>query len=272
MADIDEPLHREAAGAKAGTNPMFGEWQRKFEFAPVPHGDGGSKRSAFQKQILANLADVRWMYSNEVRLEIVLYLDIQDILETSDTADFDNYAKSILDGLKGPHGIMFDDTQVQSLGLSWLDTYDEYYFTVGARSSPDDFIMKPVEFYEMPNGLWFPHSKTFWNDGDPTAVGDSNHFLDLTISELMSGATKQLRHKLRTSGHNRLQAYQTSRWISSNKRGYHRSRIDGFVQHPRREWQARRQEWLATADGQKAKPRLDGIRETFDNMVKALST
>jgi hypothetical protein len=76
MTDIDEPFHREAAGAKAGINPMFGEWQRKFEFAPVPHGDGGSKRSAFQKQILANLTDARWMYSNEVRLEIVLYLDI----------------------------------------------------------------------------------------------------------------------------------------------------------------------------------------------------
>ena len=165
---------------------------------------------------------------------------------------------------------LFDDTQVQSLGLSWLDTHDESYFTVDARSSPDDFIMKPVEFYEMPNGLWFPHSNTLWNDGNPMAAGELNHYRDLTISEVMSGANKQLRHKLRTAGNNRLQAYQTSRRISSNKRGYHRSRIEGFVQHPRGEWQARRQEWLATAEGQKAKTSIEGIRGTFDNMVKAL--
>jgi hypothetical protein len=45
-------------------------------------------------------------------------------LETSDTADLDNYAKSILDGLKGPDGILLDDTQVQTLIISYIDNYE----------------------------------------------------------------------------------------------------------------------------------------------------
>lgn len=269
--DIDEPFFREAAGAKAGINPMFGEWQKKFMFAPVPHGDGGSKRMAFQKQILGELTGIKWIYANELRLEITLHLDVQTILETSDTADLDNYAKSILDGLKGPDGIMLDDTQVQSLGLSWLDTYNDPYFVVEARSSPDDFLMKPVEFYEMPNGLWYPHSKNLWNDGNPIPVNELNHFADLTTSEVMSGASKRLRHQLRAAGKDRLEAYQISRLIASSKRGYHRSRIEGFVQHSRKKWEEQRAQWLAKAEGQALKPVLDGIRETYEKLVQAIS-
>jgi len=159
---------------------------------------------------------------------------VQDILETSETADLDNYAKAILDGLKGPGGIMFNDTQVQSLGLSWLDTYDAPYFTVEARSSPDDFILKPVEFFEMPDRLGYPHSKLLWDQDGPKALSEQqsphisqarlpqeatliwdspctraserDHYFDLCLTEMMSSAKKRFRMALRSAGQNRLRA------------------------------------------------------------------
>jgi hypothetical protein len=102
-ASYEDALSIEKAGSDAGLNPMFGEWQHTFPFAPVPYGDGGAKRAAFRAAILAQLKN-RWIYSHEIQLEITLNLDVQTVLETSETADLDNYAKAILDGLKGPGG------------------------------------------------------------------------------------------------------------------------------------------------------------------------
>jgi hypothetical protein len=272
--DIDAPFEIEAEGARQGVNPMFGEWQHTFPFAPVPHGDGGSKTRAFQQKIQAELINVKWLYSHEVRIEITLHLDVQDILETSETADLDNYAKAILDGLKGPGGIMFDDTQVQSLGLSWLDTYDAPYFTVEARSSPDDFVLKPVEFFEMPDRLWYPHSKLLWDQNGPKAASERDHYFDLCLTEMMSSTKKRFRMALRSAGQNRLRAYQNSNPLTSAKRGYHKSRIDpGFTMHALRDWQRDREAWrTANAEAVKGIDEIiDRLRQNYDRLIAAVN-
>jgi hypothetical protein len=176
----EDPITLERTGCKAGLNPMFGEWQHRFPFAPVPYADGGAKRRVFRATMQSQLSN-KWIYSHNVQLEITLYLDVQTILETSDTADLDNYAKAILDGLKGPQGIMLDDTQVQSLVISWLDGYGKPSFTIETKASPDDFVIKPVEFYEMPDGLWYPHSRLVWSNGGEAALSDMEVFADLSI-------------------------------------------------------------------------------------------
>jgi hypothetical protein len=43
--------------------PMFGDWQHRVRFAPVPYGDGGAKRAAFRKAIQAELAN-KFFYIN----------------------------------------------------------------------------------------------------------------------------------------------------------------------------------------------------------------
>lgn len=143
--DPEAAFDYEAKGARAGLNPMFGDWQKRFDFAPVSYAAGGAKCAAFRDAIQQTL-DNRFFYSSEVRLDIVLHLDVQTVLETDETADVDNYAKAILDGLKGPRGILFDDTQVQALSIYWLDSYgrDKSYFTISISGSPDDFMLKPV--------------------------------------------------------------------------------------------------------------------------------
>jgi Endodeoxyribonuclease RusA len=272
--DKDAPLKVEAALARQGINPMFGEWRHRFGFSPVPHGGGGGKALKFQQKIREDLINIKWLYSHEVRLEITLHLDVQDILETSDTADLDNYAKAILDGLKGPGGIMFDDTQVQSLGVSWLDTYDEPYFTVEAKSSPDDFILKPIEFFEMPDDLWYPIALQFWTQDGPKSSTELERYFGLCITEMMSVVKKRYRMALRKAGNDRLRAYQNSLFLSSAKRGYHKSRIDtGFTMHKLRDWQVTRDEWRS-ANPEAAKgidDKLAGPRQAFDSLTALLN-
>ncbi len=168
--DPQAAFDHEANGARAGLNPMFGDWQKRFDFAPVSYVAGGAQRAAFRDAIQQAL-DNKFFYSNEVRLDIALHLDVQTVLETDVTADVDNYAKAVLDGLKSPHGILFDDTQVQALNVHWLDSYsrDKSYFTISISGSPDDFMLKPVEFYEMPDGLWYPHGRLMWSNGGQDA-------------------------------------------------------------------------------------------------------
>lgn len=241
----DEAFEQERKGANAGLNPMFGDWQHRFDFAPISYAAGGAKRAAFRETIQAELKN-KFFYTNEVRLEIVLHLDVQTVLETDETADVDNYAKAILDGLKGPDGILFDDTQVQLLTIYWLDSYgrDRTYFEVSISSSPDDFVLKPVEFYEMPDGLWYPHGRRMWSDGGEDDQSDRNHYAGLLILEVMTSVKREARHLFRKSGMDRLRAYQQGMYVSSSARGFHRTRIDeGFPMHARQDWQAAFENW-----------------------------
>lgn len=241
----DEAIEQERKGADLGLNPMFGDWQHRFAFAPISYSAGGKKRAAFREEIQAELKN-KFFYSHEVRLEITLHLDMQTVLETDATADVDNYAKAILDGLKGPGGILLDDTQIQALSTCWIDSYGQEctFFDISISGSPDDFILKPVDFYEMPDGLWYPQSRRMWSDGGQEDQSDRNHFAGLLILEMMSSVKRDARHLFRTSDMNRLRAYQQSMHVSSMARGFHRSRIDeGFTMHARREWRAAFEEW-----------------------------
>jgi len=236
----EDAIEFERWGANAGLSPMFGDWQCQFNFSPISYAAGSTKRSAFRATIQANLKN-NFFYSNEVRLDIVLHLDVQTVLETDETADVDNYAKAVLDGLKGPNGILLDDSQVQALTVYWLDSYgrDRDHFEVSISGSPDDFVLKPAEFYEMPDGLWYPYSRFVWNNGEQEGQTDLSYYAGLLILETMSGVKKDARHLFRKSGMERLRAYQQGRYVSSSARGFHRSRIDsGFVLRARREWRS----------------------------------
>lgn len=258
----EEAVENERRGVDSGLNPMFGNWQHRFDFAPISYAAGGVKRAFFRKAIQAELNN-KFFYTNEVRLEIVLYLDVQAVLETDETADVDNYAKAILDGLKGPSGILLDDTQVQALTISWIDAHrpDQTYFEVSIASSPDDFMLKPLEFYEMPDGLWYPHGRRMWSDGGQKDQSDRNHYAGLLILETMSKVKRNARHLLRKSGMDRLTAYQRGMYVSSSARGFHRSRIDeGFPMHPWRDWRAAYEAWRGE--------HVDEIRDIENGLVK----
>lgn len=235
---------------------------------------GGAKLRAFHEAIAAKLTN-RWIYSHEIQLEITLHLDVQTVLETSDTADLDNFAKAILDGLKGQRGIMFDDTQVQALAISWLDGYGDPSFKVATKSSPDDFVLKPVEFYEMPDGLWYPHGRYVWSNGGEAALSDKSHFMGLSIIELMSSVKTSARAEMRNAGADRLRAYQRGKYVSSMARGFPRGRIidSGFVLYARREWQEDRRIWREANSKEinEVEQRVSGLRKSYETIIEVLA-
>jgi Holliday junction resolvase RusA-like endonuclease len=191
-------METEARGYKAGLNPMMGEFSRKFCFAPVPHGS--KKSHQFTEQIHKVLDDIKYVYFGEVKLDITLYLDEQKRIETPELADLDNYAKLICDSLKGPNGLLIDDTQVQSLLVSWIDTPESPYFEIHAKGHPDEFIMKPLALYEMSNGLFYPISPYSWTKDGIKKKTKAQVNLFLAALHKMTLMSKDFRQKLRQSG------------------------------------------------------------------------
>jgi hypothetical protein len=170
---------------------------------------------------------------------------------------------------------MFDDTQVQSLSISWLDGYEKPKFTLQAKGSPDDFVLKPTEFYEMPDGLWYPHSRFIWNDGGQERMTDRNYFVGLSLFELLSSIKKRARAELRKARFDRLRAYQHSKYFPSLVRGFHRSRIEesGFASHSRKEWQAEWNSWKAAnaSEIKQFDEILAGARGNYEKMIDLLA-
>lgn len=269
--DFEQALAMEAAGAAAGLNPMFGEWKNTFRFPPVPYGNREAQRGQFREMVQKAIT-TDWLFSAEIHLDIVLYLDVQTTLETDETADLDNYAKSILDGLKGPAGIMIDDSQVQALSISWMDGYLDPYFVISARGSPDDFVLKPQAFYEMPDGLWYPHGRRVWDDGKAIELSDRDHFAGLTVIELMSSTKKRARAEMRKAGADRLRAYQRSKYVSTSARGFHRSRLEaGFTLHPLKQWQKARDDWDQANPESSLSRIISGLRAPHNAVIDLLA-
>lgn len=223
---------------------MFGEWRQHFSFPPVPYRDGGAKLKAFREKVQSELRK-EFLYSNEVSLTITLYLDVQSVLETDETADLDNYAKSLLDALKGDNGLLIDDNQVQALSISWIDSA-ETCFEVEIRGAPDDFVLKPLKLYEMPDGLWYPHSTRLWTDGAAADAGEKNFNTGLLINEKFAALQKGVRHKMRTAGLDRLRTYQNGRYLANAMRGFHKSRVidSGFELIPKAAWKPTIESWI----------------------------
>lgn len=138
----------EAEGYNNGEHPLMGNFRRTFNFAPVPYGN--RNRHVFVERVHQEMADVQYVFSDEVRLDITLYLDELTLFETSERADLDNYAKIICDSLKGINGILTDDTQIHHLSISRIATPTNPHFDIEFVDSPDNFFSKPLALYEMP--------------------------------------------------------------------------------------------------------------------------
>lgn len=240
MAEEKELLEIEAQRYKAGYNPMFGEFNRRFDFAPVPYSGSKNNRHKFIKQVQRELVDVKFVYFGEVKLDITLYFDEQKRLETPELADLDNYAKLLCDALKGPHGLLIDDTQIQSLFISWIDTPLHYYFTIRLNGNPDDYIMKPISLYEMPNRLFYPISSKSWTKEVIKSNTPKQRNLLLAILYVMIKNSWDFRQTLQQEGWQRMEAFWASRGLSPILVGFHKSRVvdSGFNLYHLEEWTA----------------------------------
>jgi Holliday junction resolvase RusA-like endonuclease len=273
--DGDGWLNREREGALSGINPMFGEWKQHFDLNAVPYGDGGAKREAFRTAVQSRMTN-KFFFSHDVQVNITLYMDVQQVRETSATADVDNYDKCLLDALKGPAGIILDDSQVQSLSIHWLQKLknDKASFDVEVKSSPDCFRLKPLSFYEMPNSLWYPFSECLWTDGKPQPCSKRDLYAGLKIEASMTDAARKGRHLARQLKASPAEAYwKLLSLTSSDVRGFHRSRIDdGFPMFDLKTWRGMMAAWaVENPEDAKLFEALDGMEDNHLTMAKLLS-
>jgi len=209
---------------------------RRFNFAPVPYGH--KSREEFTEKLQAELVDIDFVYYGEVKLDITIYFDEQKRLETPELADLDNYAKLICDALKGPNGLLIDDTQIQSLSISWIDTLQPHYFTIVVDSAPDEYVMKPLSLYEMPDHLFYPVSHKSWAKERGKEEGIEQNQSLLAGLYIMIKRSRKFRHALRLKSYHRTDAYLRSRGLLPILKGFNKSRVaeSGFQLYHLNEW------------------------------------
>jgi Holliday junction resolvase RusA-like endonuclease len=207
--------------------------QHQFNFNPLHYGAGGARQREFKQRVGEELRSYGFYFSGEVRLSWHLFLDEQDRWESSGGADVDNFAKLLNDAVKGPDGLLFDDSQVQRLEIAWLPAEEGENFELTVHCRIDEFVARPASLYEMGDGLWYPVPD------DAMEVPTAKAML-LPGLDHMTVRTKMLRHYLRQGGLLRREAFKEATVVQPTARGFHYSRIaeSGFPLVRRREWLA----------------------------------
>ena len=219
-----EDYETESRGVEAGINPFMGAWQMKFALEPVSYSNLGAAKSAFKAAVRSKLTN-KFVYSFEVKVQIVLYLNEQKMMESPAYGDLDNYAKMILDCVKGNGGILIDDCQVQSLSIHWIDVPKASHFEVEITSAPDDFVQLPLKLYEMPDGLYYPVSRSYWTKSGVVEVPLESVKVLLEALAKMTNGKRRFRHELRAAGLEALLAFQHSKKVSLALTGFHKTRV-----------------------------------------------
>lgn len=235
---MDEYFKIEARLAAEGINPMFGEWRQKFNMEPVSYSNKGAAKLAFKQTIREHLHN-KFVFVGQVQVTITLYLEEEKMLETPAYGDLDNYAKQLLDSLKGKGRLIIDDCQVQRLDISWIDVPHSPRFEVEFKSSPDDFLPEPLTLYEMPDGLYYPLSTQAWTQEGLIELRPSQQ---RKLTETLAHTTrtsKNLRHTLRQGGVPQFRTFQTGKYVSPILMGFHHSRIvdSGYDIKRRSSWE-----------------------------------
>lgn len=249
MPSTEDPILIESRGVSKGVNPFFGEWRKNFKFSPVASTAKADRRKEFRTAIQSAI-DNKYYFTDEVKVEISLHIDKQRIRETDQTAGLDNFAKCILDCIKGKSGILIDDCQIQSLSISWIDVYnDDEWFEVEVRGHPDEFLIRDVTLYEMPDKLWYPLSNHSWSDGEAVPINEVTRLAGPLILEAMTDFSRKLRATMRASGLTRMQAYRESMYHSTGARGFHKSRVEGeWPVVPLKEWKGEMDKLFRSGD------------------------
>lgn len=240
--NADDPLARvidiEAQGAANGLNPMFGRYEAKFPFPPVSYSAPLAARQAFVARVRAALG-VSFLFTGFVKLAVQLFLDEQTLYESDRYGDIDNYAKSVNDALKGPEGILIDDSQIQDLSVWWTDTTTTVYFRVEILGVEDEFVARAgLRLFEMPDGLYYPGATRLWSDGtmvDVKPIDRATHLFELAQSTTV---IREYRNQLRRAGLPQRFAYQDSRILGPSRLGFHRTRAvaSGFPLVSQAQW------------------------------------
>ena len=215
---LEKDYEIEYIGYQNGENPIAGEWYHKFNFEPIPYSNENKyKKEDFRKKFQKELKN-KFIFYGEVSVTIILYFNEEKKLERLKYGDLDNYAKMLLDCMKGKNGLFIDDCQVQHLDISWIDIPSaKSYFEITIKSLPDAFLRKPIKLYEMPDKLYYPIS---------LYTTDKKELIEiLCLLYSMINNKVKIKHKLRKEKKSELEVFHLTALISPIIMGFHKSHI-----------------------------------------------
>ncbi|WP_092808824.1 RusA family crossover junction endodeoxyribonuclease [Rhodococcus globerulus] len=125
---------------------------------PVRHNSTAAYKK-FIEDFREALRPHKWQkFTGEVSVSWTLYQDEQTRAETDRMADLDNMAKGLNDAIKGPDGLLIDDSQIQSLNISWIDRHFDHEPYVHLRIEDPHIVAvrEPIRIYEMPDKRFYP--------------------------------------------------------------------------------------------------------------------
>lgn len=108
---------------------------------------------------------------------------------------------------------------------------EDEYFEVRIFLQPDDFIMKEIEFYEKPNGLYYPISNKMWaSDGVKEVKGEEKEAIQKLLFETLN-TVQSLKYELYRLGMQGEKDYSEYIRVHPVLRGYNKNRIidSGFL-------------------------------------------
>lgn len=218
----------------ADWRPNHGGLRHEFHFDPLHYGVGGVKQHEFKDRMQQELRNYGFIFAGEVHVSWRLFVEEQDRWEGDNGADVDNFAKLLNDGLVGANGLLFDDVQIQALSVSWQPTINEASFDLDIQCSPDDWVTRPAEFYELSDRLWYPLSTSI--TACDSALSTALYHLDNMVRRVVG-----VRHQIRRTGRSRREAFEATRPLSPIIKGFHKTRVSAssFPTVPRKVWMDR---------------------------------
>lgn len=251
----EEDYKTEEYGYKLGNNPYFGKWEQRFNFAPVSYSNKSELKQKF-KDKLQSVINANFVYTQQIQLTIILYLNEEKMQDTPEYGDLDNYAKTICDAIKGSNGLIIDDCQIQRLDISWIDISNESYFEIEIKSTPDDYCYNKLSLYEMNDKLYYPVSEKSWDKGNMIEHDLKDKLFGITAYSMLTYRKKKLQHKLRQQGDSQINAYSTAKLLSPTALGYHKTRIidSGFKIITRDIWEKELKDWISNTNDCDLKP------------------
>ncbi len=142
-----------------GAGPPGGDtFSLELQLPPVSQQANGEAKRKLRDGIQAQLRQVDFFLSGDVKIEVEWFVNEQERYETDRSPDVDNIIKPLVDAISGQQGIIFDDNQVQSVSCSWIDNSKrEEYICVRIRFRPDEWLPgREYFFVQFTSGLCYP--------------------------------------------------------------------------------------------------------------------
>ena len=159
MPDSDDGLLEELLKKSLfGEPPPFGEVTLHLDAAPASLQSRQTAIAALRAVVHEQTGKYQYLLTGDVSMEITWHFHERHRYESDASADIDNLLKPMLDAFCGPNGLLVDDCQVRSLGISWISTTSEQpAVTIQVRFIDSDFVSKAgIAFVQIDKALCIP--------------------------------------------------------------------------------------------------------------------